>query len=155
MATYTINNKDYELQCKNISKTIWPNLLVELVAEGEEPIVIYQHDCDQYDGCPEMEYAGGGMFWDASSFDGEKVTPERGAVKISPDEWVKKAACDMADYAFEYKCVFPDEDECMERGEIIEEVDKWLKEQYRIVFGLFIDSWVENRIKEETEEQGA
>lgn len=149
--SYTINGKTYELKLENTSKTIWPHLVISLVAEDGAENVIFENDLDQNDGSPEFSYAGGGKFWDDDFYADNMLTHDQADAYITPAEWVKQEARRCADTTVEGVVYFPADYECDKRADMVEEVREWMTDQYEYCFGLDIDTFVENRLAEEKE----
>ena len=150
MTTYRINDKTYELKLENVSKTIWPHLVIELVADDEAK-TIFENNLDQVDGSPELSYAGGGKFWDEDFYANNQLTHDQADVYVTPAEWCKQEARRCAEAEIDQVVCFPADYECDNRAEMVEEVREWLTDQYETLFGMHIDAFVENRLAEEKE----
>jgi len=140
MAIYTINGKTYELKLENTSKTIWPKISVDLVAEDGDEINVYYHDCDQYDGSPENTYVGGGSFYKGN-----------GAERVTPDEAAANEADYMAEWALDRMTVPEKETGIWLRNQIEQAAKKLLREAYYDLYSRTFAEYAENRLAEEKE----
>lgn len=130
MTTYKIYGKQWQLEGK-----LENNILeLDLVADDGERESVYAANLNNVDGCPEWDYAGGGLFWSETRWeDGHKV-PTEDATKITSDEWARKTAIETVDALVEQECSLPGSLDCQDRDDLIYDVSEWLTEQYRCIF---------------------
>lgn len=143
---YSIYGKKWSLEGK-LENNI---LKLDLVAEDGERESVYAKNLNNVDGCPEWDYAGGGLYWSETRWvDGDKV-PTADATKITPDEWARKTAIETVDALLEQECNLPGSDDCPERDDLIYDVSQYLTEQYR---GIFEETGAEYATNRQLEEE--